>query len=250
MTTAVESTDRIAALEAKIDALSEQILFLSEEAAVRNAQRRMYTELMEDLSPIAGDAMAVATRELEDLRQSADLGDVVHLLKRLVEVAPTLDKALVLLASVSELAEDAAPLTGDAMAVASDRLEAMHRKGYFGFAKAGLGVVDKIVANFDETDVEQLGENVVTMLETIKEITQPEMLVLLNHMLDGLQRQRSAIASEPAEAPSLWALSRKLRDPHVRKGIGRALNTLGAVSAETDPENLADTNTHSTKGDR
>jgi uncharacterized protein YjgD (DUF1641 family) len=135
------------------------------------------------------------------------------------------------------------------MAVASDRLEVLDRKGYFGFAKAGLGVVDNIVTSFDESDVEQLGDSVATILNTVKEITQPEMLVLLQHMIDGLQRQRGAIAAEDAEAPSLWALSKKLRDPDVRKGISRALNTLGAVSAETGPETMVHIN-DTKKGDQ
>ena len=43
------------------------------------------------------------------------------------------------------------------------------------------------------------------------------------------------MASEPAEAPSLWSLLRQVRDPDVRRGMGRALHTLRAVSAETGP---------------
>ena len=70
----------------------------------------------------------------------------------------------------------------------------------------------------------------------MKEITQPELLVLLQHMIDALQRQQEAVIAEPTEPPSLWALAKKLRDPDVRKGMARALNTLAAVSAETGPD--------------
>lgn len=248
--TASITADRTEALERKIDLLTDQVALLTEEAAARRQQRLMYTELLEDLSPIAGEAMAVATVELEDLRQRADLGDLVHLLKRLVEVAPTLDKALVMLDSLSELVGDLSPLTGGAMATATEKLEVIDRKGYFDFGKAGLGIVDRIVTNFDDSDVEQLGDNVVTILNTVKEITQPDMLALLQHMIEGLQRQRTTIAAEADEPPSLWALSKKLRDPDVRKGIARALNTLGAVSAETGPETMKQLTTHNTKGDQ
>ncbi len=182
--------------------------------------------------------MAAATRELEDLRRIADLGDVVRLLRRLVEAAPALDGALVTLGSLRELSNDAMPLTSSAMASATSRLAELEDRGYFRFARAGAGVLDSIVTGFSEDEVEQLGDNVVAILQTIKEITQPQMLTLLRHMVDGIQRQQVGIADEPAEAPGLWALLRKLRDPDVRKGMNRALNTLAAVSAGTGPDTM------------
>ncbi len=74
------------------------------------------------------------------------------------------------------------------------------------------------------------------MLETVKELTQPEMLAMIQHVIEGLQRQQAAVIGEPDEAPSLWALFRRMRDPDVRKGLARGLNTLAAVTAETGPD--------------
>jgi uncharacterized protein YjgD (DUF1641 family) len=243
MTTAMAPADRMVELERKIDVLTEQVGLLAEEATSRRRQREQYEELLADVTPLAGEAMAVATRQLEELRSRGDLANLVHLMTRLVEVAPTLDRMLVVVDSLSELSADAMPLTSDAMALASDRLSELNRRGYFEFATAGFGVVDRVVTNFSKDDVEQLGDNVVTMLETVKELTQPEMLALIQHMIDGLQRQKTAITDESAEPPSMWALARKLRDPDVRKGIARALNTLAAVSAETGPETMQEITT-------
>ena len=182
--------------------------------------------------------MAVATRELETIRRTADLSDVISLLRTLVEVAPRLERALGMVDALSDLADDIMPLTSDVMALTSDRLAVAQQKGYFEFAKAGLGIVDRVVAGFSEDDVEPLGDNVVTILNTVKEITQPEMLVLLQRMVDAVQRQQYVIEDEAAEPPSLWALAKKMRDPDVRRGINRALTTLGSVSAETGPETM------------
>ena len=41
------------------------------------------------------------------------------------------------------------------------------------------------------------------------------------------------MAAEPDEAPGLLTLAGQLREPEVRRGIGRALATLRAVSEET-----------------
>lgn len=238
MTTVVDTADRTEVLERKIDALTEQVAFLAEEAAARRQQRLAYQELMADVSPLAGEAMAVATRELDEMRMTADFGDLVRLLKRFIEVAPTLERGLAMVDSLAELTEDVMPLSTDAMALVSDRLGELQTKGYFDFAKAGLGVVDRVVTAFSVEDVELLGDNVVTILETIKEITQPEMLALLQHMLDGLERQKAVIFDESAKPPGMWDLAKKMRDPDVRRGINRALNTLSAVTAETGPETM------------
>ena len=248
MTSSIAAPDHVETLERKIDALTEQVTFLAAEATERRRQREMYEELLADMTPLAGEAMAVATRQLEDLRTRGDLGDIVHLLTRVIEVAPTLERTLAMLDSLSELSADAMPLTNGAMALASDRLGAMQQRGYFEFAKAGFGVVDKVVTNFTEDDVVQLGDNVVTMLETVKELTQPEMLALIQHMVEGLQRQQQTLIDESAEPPSLWALFKKMRDPDVRLGMSRALNTLAAVSAETGADTIQAINDTHTRG--
>ena len=87
--------DRLDALEAKIDLLAEQMAVLTAEVEYRRRQREMFDDLTSDLSRVGEDALMMATRELESLSQTADPADTVRLLRRLVEVAPTLDRALV-----------------------------------------------------------------------------------------------------------------------------------------------------------
>jgi uncharacterized protein YjgD (DUF1641 family) len=96
--------------------------------------------------------------------------------------------------------------------------------------------VDRVVTGFSEEDVEALGDNVVLILETVKEMTQPDVMAVLYRMIEAVQRQQHEMAHEPEEAPSLFSLARKMRDPEIRRGMGRALNTLRAVSeVETGP---------------
>ncbi|MCO5191292.1 MAG: hypothetical protein M9918_24275 [Anaerolineae bacterium] len=42
-----------------------------------------------------------------------------------------------------------------------------------------MGILDRIVTNYTEDDIEQLGENIVLILDTLKEMTQPELMRLL-----------------------------------------------------------------------
>jgi uncharacterized protein YjgD (DUF1641 family) len=227
--------DRLDALEAKLDLLTEQMALLTADAVERRRRRDAFEELTGDLARVSEDAMAMATRELDSLSQTADLADTLRLLRRLVEVAPTLERALVGLSAVAELVDEAAPLGTDVMSLMTERLDTADRKGYFRFASATLGVADRVVTNFDEHDVEQLGDNVVAMLEALREVTQPEMLAFLGRMIEAVKSEQRAVDAEPSEPPSLWALARQVRDPDVRRGMARALHTLRAVSSETGP---------------
>jgi uncharacterized protein YjgD (DUF1641 family) len=134
---------------------------------------------------------------------------------------------------LSELTGDVSSISSDAMAKVVALLADAERKGYFSFATAAAGVADRVVTNFDEHDVDQLGDNIVAILQTVREITQPEMLTLLGRMVDAVRAEQDAVQFEAAEPPTFWSLVRQLRDPAVRRGMGRALHTLKAVSAET-----------------
>lgn len=138
-------------------------------------------------------------------------------------------------AMLSELTGDVSSFSSEAVDKLTGILSTAEQKGYFGFATAAAGVADRVVTNFDANDVEQLGDNVVAILQTVREITQPEMLTLLGRMVGAVRAEQAAVAVEDEAAPSLWALVRQLRDPAVRRGMGRALHTLRAVSVETGP---------------
>jgi uncharacterized protein YjgD (DUF1641 family) len=138
-------------------------------------------------------------------------------------------------ATIDDLARDLSLVSSEAMAGVTDRLDRADRAGYFRFAVAAAGVADRVVTNFDEHDVEQLGDNVVAMLEAFREVTRPDMLAFLSRMIDAVHAEQAAVDWEPEEPPGLWAIARQLRDPDVRRGLARALHTLRAVAVETGP---------------
>ena len=234
-------------LEEKIDALSEQVALVAAEAREQRQRRQAWDELRLDATPLLGQAFDAASRELEDVQEFVSAEDLVRLTKRLLRNTRRIEETLERFESALDFLDDVGSLGDEAFIKALRGLEDMERRGYFAFARAGYGVVDQVITNFSEEDVAALGDNVVTILETVKEITQPEMLALLQRMIDALQRQQQVIEEEPEEPPSMWALLRKMRDPDVRRGINRALTTLGSVSAETGPEVMREI--HTKRGD-
>lgn len=171
-----------------------------------------------------------ATDRMAELEEKLD-----RVSSQLDAVAAELREQRLIREPLQELFSDVVPLSSGAFTKMLELMDEYESRGYFEFAGAGLGVVDKIVTNFSKEDVESLGDNVVDMLEIVKDLTQPEMLAVAERLLDAVQRQAQAAELEPPQPPSLFALAGKMRDPEIRMGLARALNTFKAVSAaETD----------------
>lgn len=227
MTTS-DTLDRTEALERKVDNLLAEVRALRDEAERQRLSRERWSELYHDSMPVASEAMSRAASRLDQVAMDPDR--IVDLLTRLAADVEVLEGLLVALESGAELVGDVSQMSSEMMQRATAAMAELDARGYFRFARAGLGVVDEVVGNFTEDDVRQLGENVVLILQVVKEMTQPEILAVVKRMIEAVERQRAAIEAEPIEPPSLWALLRQTRDPEVRRGIARALNTLRAVT--------------------
>jgi len=132
----------------------------------------------------------------------------------------------------AELQADLMPVASEARETVAQRLEELERRGYFEFFREGAGVVDRIVTGFTAADVQQFGDNVVLILETVKEMTQPEVMAMLRSTATAVQDQQHEIEEGHERVPSLWSLIRQTRDPMIRVGIQRALNILRSMGQE------------------
>lgn len=210
----------IAALNAKIDALTDQVAFLTEEARRQQAQRREWQELRADLTPVALDAYQIAVHQLEELEPHVQLEDFLYVFKKLLRNTRNLGQMIDQLESLAELGRDAGPLSQDAFIQLMHRLNELEQRGYFAFAAGGADILDRVVTHFTPEDLHLLGDNVVLILETIKEMTQPEVMLLLRQTAATMRDE------EIETTPSLFALMRQLNDPSVRRGLARTLNVM------------------------
>jgi uncharacterized protein YjgD (DUF1641 family) len=128
-----------------------------------------------------------------------------------------------------DLAAEVGVLSGPAMASLTAHVAQWDERGYLAFARSGARVATRIVEAFDEEDVEALGANVVLMLETLRDLTQPEILRLLQQTAGSVGRLEAAGDQPP---PSTFALLRQLRDPDVRAGLARMLDLLRSIGTD------------------
>ena len=214
-------------LNQKLDALTAQVAYLTEQTQIAERERQGRAELVHDLTPIANEAFRLTVEQLEQVQEYVDLGDLLRLLKRLLRNGRNLDKMLDQLESVADLADTVGPLADEAFGKAVGMLAEMEHKGYFGFAKSGVRIVDNVVTSFTEEDVNRLGDNIVLILNTVKDMTQPEIMSFLRTTLLVAERE----VEKPVDI-SYRGLLRQMRDPAVRRGLALTLRVLHVIGAQ------------------
>jgi uncharacterized protein YjgD (DUF1641 family) len=159
------------------------------------------------------------------------LGDLLRLAKRLLRNGRNLERMLDQLEGLMSLADTLSPLADEAFGKAVDAFTEMEHKGYFNFARGGVRIVDNVVTSFTEEDVNRLGDNVVLILNTVKDMTQPEIMNFVRNTL--------LVAEEEVQKPvdtSLVSLLKQMNDPAVRRGLAltmRVLHVIGSQAANT-----------------
>lgn len=211
-------------LNQKIDALTAQVGFLTAEARTQQRRRQEWDELKSDLTPVAGEVYRLSVQQLDEIEGYVQLEDLVRVFKRLMRNTRNIEAMLDQLESFSELSRDVLPLSEQVFLMLLSRLDEMERKGYFKFLEGGMEIMDKVVTNFTEEDVEQLGENIVLILNTVKEMTQPEVMQLLQSTASVMREE------DVPDSVSMLYLMRQFNDPAVRRGLARTMNVLRTVS--------------------
>jgi len=221
------SANGSAGLHAKLDTILEQI----------QDQRRRQEELAElrgDLIPIANHMIKLSIDELAEVGSDFQLEDLFYLVKRLLRDTQLIAGLLDRLESTAELVDEVQRVGKEAFNQAVVSLDRMEQDGYFAFARGGKRILDQIVTEFSEDDINALGDNIVLILNTIKEMTQPEIMNFVRNTL--------LVAEQEIDKPidiSYSGLLSQMRDPAVRRGLALTMRVLHVIGAQ-GPENGAD----------
>ncbi len=222
----------LAHLHQKIDLLSSQVAYLTSQAEIQQRRQQEFDEFKSDIIPIANHMIKLTIEELAEIDPQFEVEDLFYLLKRVLRNIPLILAMMDRLESLMDLANEAEILGKQVFTTTVDRLDQMERAGYFAFARQGVRIIERIVTEFSEEDVQALGDNIVLILNTVRNMTQPEIMALANNAIGALQ--------EPApetKTLSTWALLRELADPKVRRGMARMINLLKALDEQNISRN-------------
>ena len=211
---------RLATLDAKLDRVLDEV----EEM---RRLRREVEELKDDLSRVAKDLFATTVHELEDIAPFVQSGDFADLLKRLARNTNTINELLVQLESARSFMEDATPLARKLMHDTLGQLDELDRKGYFEKGRELTRALDNVVAEFSVDEVRQLADNATTILHTVKNLTQPEMLEAVDNAVEIYRK----IDFNTIEEYSPLKAFREINKPEMRRGLGFMIVFLRNLSA-------------------
>ncbi len=113
-----------------------------------------------------------------------------------------------------ELLGDALPIVKGVMDQVSARMGQWEQSGVLDLGRAGLRVVERVARAYRVEDVDELGDSVVAILDTVRALTQPEILALAREAGEVLEE------AEGAAPTGVVGLVQATRDVNVQKGLG------------------------------
>lgn len=122
-----------------------------------------------------------------------------------------------------EMFSEFAPILKEVAATATTRFDELEKKGYFAFGKEALGVAQRVVDAYSAQDVRLLGDAVVGIVDTLRALTQPEVLEIAGQASEVLQH------ADTAEPVGIVGMVRATRDDEVQRGMAVMLGLLKHV---------------------
>ncbi|MCB0075824.1 MAG: DUF1641 domain-containing protein [Anaerolineales bacterium] len=231
MTEPLALSEQVARLNEQVAALNGQIARLVSHAEADAMRRESWEDLQADAQPVVRDLYDLVVEQLAEIEREVSLEDAIRLLKRMASHTRTFESLFDQLDSANDFLADAAPITRELYDALIPQLALMEARGYLGFLRQAGYIIDRIVTAYSEEDVRQLGDNIVLILDTVKSMTQPEIMGLLGKLGSNLQEAERHADELPINT---LALLRQMRDPDVRRGLAVALATLKATGRSDD----------------
>jgi uncharacterized protein YjgD (DUF1641 family) len=190
-------------LNQKIDTLSEQLAFLTEQAEVQQRRARDLDDLKADLIPIGNQLVSLTIRELEEIGADFELEDLLYLIKRVLRNTSLILAMMDRFESLMGIADEVELLGKQVFSTAVEELDRLESNGTF----------------------KQGGE-------LLRSLSDGETLADLNLALQ-------AFKSEPeSSSPSLLSILKEINRPDVRRGLSRLLNILKALGTTQGEKSL------------
>jgi hypothetical protein len=218
-------------LAARLDVLTEQVAAIAEELRLQRESREKWSELSDTLVPVTRGAMDVATRELEnlDLSDEVTVDDAADAWPGRLPAASRSWRAQLAQVGSSELGHEVNSISGAGDGQADRGARGRRGEGLLRVRPRGQPDRRPGRDRVQRRRRGRSGDNVVTILNAVKEMTQPEVMGLVQRTAhDG----PGHVEEEHVEPPSMFALLKSMRDPQTRRGLARVMSMLHTVGEE------------------
>jgi uncharacterized protein YjgD (DUF1641 family) len=217
--------------QVQIDSINQKLDLILEEIHAQREMRESMLDLADDVSIIGKDIFKNAVVQLDKAGVELDSEAIAGIGLKLIRNAGNINDLLDTLESVNDFLKDVSPIIHQVGLDAIQKLNYLEQRGYIDFFKELSKALDNIVTHFTVEDVKALTDNIVVIMETVKNLTQPDMLKAVNNAVMIYKH----MDMENVEEISLFKAMMEFRKPEMKKGIGFMITFLKRLS-EMQPE--------------
>jgi len=217
-------------IQEQINDINRKLDIVLEEVLAQKETRQSIEDLTTDLTIVGKDVFKSTVSELENAGVELDGEAVKQLILKLIRNVGTINEMFEMLESANDLVKDVSPILHQMGLDGIHMMNEFEQKGYFDFMREAMNIMDNVVEHFSVEDVRLLADNAVTILETVKNLTQPDMLKAIN---SGLIVYKS-IEIEDVEEYSMWRAIKAMNSKKIKKGIGFMITFLQNIAKETE----------------
>lgn len=221
------------ALQTQITALNQKVDLLLDYVNQQRLKTNQLEDLVADISIVGKDMYDSAVEELDNRMVNLDLDQIKGLILRILRNVENMNKFLEMFESINDFLKDASPIFNEVIIDFTKKLNEFDQKGYFEFFAETGKIFDNIITHYKPEDVRELADNVVTILETVRSATQPEMMTALNN---GLKIYGS-MEMENVPEYSIFKVMREMNKPEMKRALGFFVTFMKNMAAETNKNN-------------
>ncbi|MFH0755932.1 MAG: DUF1641 domain-containing protein [Bacteroidota bacterium] len=217
------TSKQIAELNQKVDTILEYV----------NQQRLKsgaVDDLIADASIIGKDVYDSTVKALDEHEVVLEPDELRELGIRLAQNVGNFNTILDTLGSAMDLLKDVGPIANEVIIDTTKKLAEFDQKGYFEFMKEFGRIIDNVVTHYGVEDVRMLADNVVAILDTVQNLTQPDML----KSVDNAVKIFASLEMDNVPEYSIFKVMREMNKPEMKKSIGFVIMFLKNMSKETN----------------
>jgi len=218
------------ALQTQIAELNQKVDLLLEYVNKQRLKTNQLEDLVSDLSIVGKDIYDTAVKELDNRMVNIDIDQVKGLILRILRNIENMNNFLEMFESMNDLFKDASPIVREIIIDFTKKMNDLDQKGYFEFFAETGKVFDNIITHYKPEDVRDLSNNIVTIIETVRTATQPEMMKALNN---GFKIYGS-IETENVPEYSVLRVLREMNQPEMKRALGFFVTFMKNMASNTN----------------
>jgi uncharacterized protein YjgD (DUF1641 family) len=221
-------------LQEQVAALNQKVDILLEYVQQQKLRADRLDDLVSDLSIIGKDMYDSSVEMLDTHAVEINPEEVKLLFLKLLRNIRTFNSLMDTLESGMDFLKDAGPIVNEVIIDFTKKLHELEKKGYFEFLSESMHVLDNLVSHYSKEDIRKLSDNIVVIMDTIRNVTQPEMLNSINNAVKVF----SNLNNQEIREYSLWGLMREMRKPEMKRALGLMVTMMKNLAVPTEQKSL------------